>query len=261
MLASVTIRLFVAVLLGVLAASAMPQDANLAKVAKASASEFQPGLPPELANDGSESTRWSGIPGHNSGVWYQLDLPKSATIAEVLIRQYDRFSMEWDVQVRDGGSWRTVQHFGEPGKRLPINVLCTFPAPIETDGIRIANITNGPSFTEVELYGAGSRHLPALEMASDLRGNFVGMLCDGLGTQPMPGQPIHMSGQAAGRTWLASATTDQHGMFFVLFKQPPCPRACFRAPPSDFLLVLGAQWFRPSSRHNSDALAVLPCAS
>ena len=107
--------------------------ANLARSAKATASESQDDLTPEKAIDGNRDTRWSGIPGHNSGVWFQLDWDQPVTLGEVIIRQFDRFVMELDVQVWDAArnDWRTAEHFGKPGTRLPGVVLCRF-APLQT---------------------------------------------------------------------------------------------------------------------------------
>jgi hypothetical protein len=74
---------------------------NLALSARASAFEFQPGLPPELANDGQQETRWSGIPGHNIGGWYELHWEQPVRIGQVIVFQYDRYVREMDVQVWD----------------------------------------------------------------------------------------------------------------------------------------------------------------
>jgi delta 1-pyrroline-5-carboxylate dehydrogenase len=131
----------------------MDGTTNLALRARASAFEFQPGLPPELANDGKMETRWSGIPGHNTGAWYELDWDAPVRVGQVVIIQYDRYVKEMDVQLWDDGAkiWVTVQHFGTPDKRLPKVVVCRFP-PRSTTRLRLANITNGPSFNEVQVF-------------------------------------------------------------------------------------------------------------
>ncbi|HWA82290.1 MAG TPA: glycoside hydrolase family 2 TIM barrel-domain containing protein, partial [Fimbriimonadaceae bacterium] len=188
---------------------------NIARQAHASASESQEGLTPELANDGNEGTRWSGIPGHNNGVWYELDWDHPVQIGEVLVRQYQRYTFEWDVQVWDeeANDWKTVQHFGKPGVKLPGLVLCTLQPPVTTTRVRIANITNGPSFTEVEAYESAKAHPPVIALASDLRGNFVGMICDGLGTMPVASKGVRLDCQTAKGNWTAYAVTDAHGLF------------------------------------------------
>ena len=92
-------------------------------------------LTPEKANDGKMDTRWSGISGHNEGVWYQLEWKEPVEVGEVVIHQFDTFAMEWNVQVRDAktAEWRTVQHFGKPGVKLPLVVACRF-TPVQGDG-------------------------------------------------------------------------------------------------------------------------------
>lgn len=190
---------------------------NLALQAHAASSEFQPGLPAELGNDGKPETRWSGIPGHNRGVWYELDWDQPQQVGEVLVRQFQRFTFEWDVQVWDDqtGDWRTVQHFGAPNVRLPGLVLCTIDPPVTTGKVRIANITNGPSFTEVEVYASAHAHPPVISLASDLRGNFVGMICDGVGAQPVSSKAVQVKCDTKNGPWIAYAVTDLHGMFFA----------------------------------------------
>ncbi len=188
---------------------------NLARKAHALASESQQGLTPELAIDGKAGTRWSGIPGHNSGGWYELDWDSPQPIGEVLVRQYQRYTFEWDVQVWEdsSGDWRTVQHFGKPDVRLPGIVLCTIDPPVRTTKVRIANITNGPSFTEVEAYSSAHAHPPTIALASDLRGNFVGMVCDGVGALPIASKSVQIRCDTVKGPTIAYAVSDEHGMF------------------------------------------------
>jgi len=146
-------------LLVALSAPVSASGANLALAARATASEdFGPELVAGFANDGTTATRWSGISGHNSGVWFELDWPAPVTMRQVVIEQYDTYVKELDVQVWDGArnDWRTLQHFGTSDAKLPLVVVATF-APVTTAKLRIGNITNGPSFTEVEVY-AGTQH-------------------------------------------------------------------------------------------------------
>lgn len=208
--------LLLVALFGTLANLALAQE-NLARQAHATASEFQPGLPAELGNDGNVGSRWSGIPGHNEGVWYELDWDQPVTVGEVLVRQFQRFSFEWDVQVWDStaNNWRTVQHFGKPNVKLPGLVLCTIDPPVSTTKVRIANITNGPSFTEVEVYASPHAHPPVINLASDLRGNFVGMVCDGVGAMPVASKAIQIRGVTGKGEWHAYAISDDHGLFFA----------------------------------------------
>src|SRR6185503_10115221 len=70
---------------------------NLARRARVSASESQEGFLPELAIDGDRATRWSGIPGHNSGVWYELAWDAEVAVASLVLFQYDRYVEELDL--------------------------------------------------------------------------------------------------------------------------------------------------------------------
>jgi hypothetical protein len=192
-----------------------PLPENLALKAKATASEdFGPQLRPEFAIDGNPLTRWSGISGHNSGVWFQLEWPKPVTLRQLVIQQYDTFVMELDVQVWDEArqEWRTLQHFGKPGEKLPLVVVATFDA-VQTTKARIANITNGPSFTEVEAYSEPMP--PVTVLGSDVRGNAIGIVCDRWGRSPVSGASVHLSGQTAMGPWNGDAVSDEHGLFGV----------------------------------------------
>src|SRR5262245_27677709 len=73
-----------------------PSPRNLAREARASASETHEDFTPAKACDGDRQSRWSGIPGHNTGVWFQLEWAQPVKIGEVVIRQFDRFVMELD---------------------------------------------------------------------------------------------------------------------------------------------------------------------
>lgn len=207
--------------------TAPPAEKNLALAARATASETYQDLTPEKAIDGQTQTRWSGIPGHNADVWFQLEWDAPVRIAEVVLRQYDRFVMELDVQVWDerAGDWRTLQHFGEPGKRLPLVVVCR-TAPQETRRLRIGNTTNGPSFTEVEAYAAHFAQGLATRLASDVDGHFVGLVTDALGASPVPDAAVTLTGRARGgaaaggsgaaeQEWTATARSDENGLFIV----------------------------------------------
>lgn len=189
---------------------------NLALAAHASAFEEYQGMAAGLANDGQMQTRWSGIPGHNTGGWYELDWGQPVQIGEVLIFQYDRYVKEMDVQVWDdqGKVWRTLEHLGQPDSRLPKVVLCRFK-PVSTTRLRLAKITNGPSFTEVEVFESAFAHPPSVSLASDDDGHFIGMVSDEWGSAQVPGAEVLLSGQAKSGPWQATARSDQHGLFFV----------------------------------------------
>ena len=129
------------------AAEAAPQ--NLALQAHTLAFEEYQGMLAGLANDGRMETRWSGIPGHNLGGWFQLDWAQPVQVGEIVVFRYDRYVKEMDLQIGDlvNPAWVTVEHLGRPDRRLPRIVTCRFPSRRITR-VRLANITNGPSFTE-----------------------------------------------------------------------------------------------------------------
>ncbi len=187
---------------------------NLALHAKATASETQDNYVPELAIDGRYDTRWSGIPGHNSGVWYQLDWDKPVSIGQVILHQYDRFVIELDVQIWRNEQWVTVQHHGKPNVHLPRVVVSEFD-PVKTSRLRIGNITNGPSFTEVEVYQMPRVTKPFVQIASDAHGNVIGIATDQWGSDPNEGADIMLSGESKTGHWSASARSDSLGIFSV----------------------------------------------
>ncbi|MFZ1935695.1 MAG: glycoside hydrolase family 2 TIM barrel-domain containing protein [Thermoguttaceae bacterium] len=196
------------------AATAAESPKNLALDAKATASETQDDLSPEKAIDGRMDTRWSGIPGHNEGVWYQLEWKDPIEVGEVVIRQFDTFAMEWNVQVLDAktAEWRTVQHFGKPGVKLPLVVTCRF-TPCKVTGVRIADITNGPSFNEVEVYSRPFARGLATRVASDLQGHFIGIVSDADGASPVEGAAVTLSGTSPAGPWKSTAKSDAKGLF------------------------------------------------
>jgi len=205
---------------------------NLALQARATASESQGGLTPDKANDGNLSTRWSGIPGHNAGVWYELDWNEPVEVGEVIIHQYDTYVFECDVQVRSNktAEWQTVRHFGRPGVRLPRIVVCSF-APRRVTGVRIGNITNGPSFNEVEVYSRPIAIGIETHVASDLLGNIIGVVTDTWGASPVEGADVTFSGQSKNGTWKASARSNDKGMIAVAMPLGLAGKVAIRTEP------------------------------
>jgi len=208
--------LVLAVLPGI-GSTATHQNTNLALSARATASEsLLPDMTPEKANDGDIKTRWSGIPGHNSGVWFELRWPTSVKVAEVVVRQYDRYSEEWDLETwnSEKNEWVVQGHFGEKGKRLSLVVIAKFK-PVKTDAVRIANITNGPSFNEVEVYSDINTYPPKLAVASDLQGNYIGVLTDAFGSAPIARTKVTFSGRTLTGPWSESTESDDTGLFSI----------------------------------------------
>lgn len=190
---------------------------NLALAAKATASESYQDLTPDKAIDGNPSTRWCAIPGHSEGNWFQLDWDKPVKIGEVVIQQFDRYATAMDIQVWDGaaGSWRTVQHMGQPNLMLPRAVLCRMKT-VETTRLRIADITGGASFTDVLVSEtAGSAYEPSVRLASDVDGGFIGMVTDPWGSAPTAGAEVLLSGKCKAGEWRRRAVSDDKGLFFA----------------------------------------------
>ena len=197
-----------------LAAGAAPE--NLAVKAHASAFEDYQGMVAALANDGRLETRWSGIPGHNVGGWFQLAWDQPVRVGEVVVFQHDRYVKEMDVQVWDSTNqvWVTIEHLGSADRRLPKVVVCRFASRV-TQRVRLANITNGPSFSEVQVFEEPYSQPPALSLASDADGHFIGMISDSWGSAPLAGAEVALSGHAKSGPWQAAARSDDHGLFFV----------------------------------------------
>jgi len=199
-------------------ANAQPEvSANLARSAIASASEnFGAEMSAEKAIDGKENTRWSGIPGHNSGVWFQLNWKQRVTIGQLVIKQYDRYSMEWDVQIlsEDQQTWKTLRHDGKNGAKLPLVVVDDFPS-VTTSALRISHITNGPSFNEVEVFERPNAYPPVISTASDLQGNFIGIVTDAFGSEGHPAVQVKFQGQNQEGPWQYATRTDENGLFKI----------------------------------------------
>jgi hypothetical protein len=204
----------------VLALAAQARADNLARRAHATASESQDDLKPERAIDGDVASRWSGIPGHNSGVWFELAWDSAVPVGCVLLRQYDRYVHELDLEAFDDASqkWKRLAHFGSPGRRLPAIVLWRGPAAesnaaTRTTKLRVANITNGPSFTEVEVYANPLAYAPVVEMASDLRGHFLGVVTDEFGAAPVADAQLTVECTTPRGSIEQKVTSDANGLF------------------------------------------------
>jgi hypothetical protein len=196
------------------AADGLPR--NLALAAHASAFETYEGMAANLANDGNMDTRWSGIPGHNTGGWFELDWEQPVRLAEVIVFQHDRYVKEMDLQVWDqeNGAWVVLEHLGRPDGRLPRVIVCRFKSRF-TPRLRLANITNGPSFNEVQVFEEPFADLPVVNLASDADGRFLGMISDAWGSAPVAGAEVSLSGEAKAGPWQALARSDEYGLFFV----------------------------------------------
>jgi len=139
---------------------------------------------------------------------------KSRRSGEVVIHQFDTFAMEWNVQVLDAktAEWRTVQHFGKPGVKLPLVVTCRF-TPSKVTGVRIADITNGPSFNEVEVYSRSFARGLATQLGFRFAGAFHRHRLGRAGASPVEGAEVTLSGESPAGPWKSTAKSDAKGLF------------------------------------------------
>jgi hypothetical protein len=93
-------------------------------------------------------------------------------------------------------------------------LVCRTPTRF-TRRLRLANITNGPSFTEVQVFEDPSSHPPVVNVASDANGGLIGMVSDPWGSAPVSGAAVSLWGLAKTGPWKASARSDDYGLFFV----------------------------------------------
>ena len=141
---------------------------------------------------------------------------KPVRVAEVVVLQFDRSVSEMDLQVWDesSGAWVTLVASAARRRSCPRSMECRFE-PRTCSKLRLANITGGPSFTEVEVFERPFAPAPQLSLASDANGNFIGMVADGWGSAPLAGVEVSLSGQAAAGPWQTPARSDSNGLFFA----------------------------------------------
>jgi hypothetical protein len=201
------------------AQSPAPSSENLALRAHASASETQDAFAAALAIDGDPATRWSGIPGHNEGVWFELDWDAPVDVGCVVIHQVQRYVTEFDLDAFDDASatWKTLAHFGNASERLHGVVLWRAPdpsaAPVKTSKLRMARIANGPSFTEVEVHADPFGEPPELHASGDAAGHVIGIVTDRFGAAPVARAKVTLDFTTPIGSRRAEATTDEHGLF------------------------------------------------
>jgi alpha-L-fucosidase len=100
------------------------------------------------AFDGNEATRWGAEPGSHSG-WLQIDLGGEKTFdrAVFLEATWDRVE-DYELQVREGETWRTFYHGGTMG-----DVLVHFkPVTGRYVRLNVIKATDVPTIWEVDLY-------------------------------------------------------------------------------------------------------------
>lgn len=191
-------------------------SANVALSARATASSFSEGTKPENLNDGDIAhTQWSAKDGTNpADTWVELNWPTPVQFREVVIRQSgDPKLSHLNLETRDAsGQWRMVQSIGDSQHLLPRLVLAQFDAQTTTC-LRLSNFAGEVSLNEVEVYNRIDP--PVVVLASDLFNHIIGIVTDGFGTKPSANVPVRLQGNVAGKSWSASAKTDESGMFQV----------------------------------------------
>ena len=197
-----------------------PAAENLARRARATGSETQDPYAAPLAIDGDLKTRWSGIPGHNEGVWFELAWDAPVDVGCVVIHQFDRFVTEFDLDAWDDAAqkWTTLAHFGNPRDRLPLAILwrAAAAAPVtKTSKLRLARIANGPSFTEIEVYSDRWADPPELHASGDADGHIVAIVTDRFGIAPVVGAHVTLTIPTPAGPRSVDATSDDHGLLFV----------------------------------------------
>jgi hypothetical protein len=187
---------------------------NLALRAKAAASEsLNDELGANRAVDGDAGTRWSANVAHFDGVWFQLEWERPVTVAQVEILQFDRYLDAMDLQIWNEaeGRWQTLKHFGGEGK-LPKAIDATFE-PRKIGKLRLANFAGGPSFSEIAVYEQPQP--PVVTLASDAKGELIGIVTDKYGASPIAGANVELSGDAKSGPWKAAAKSGADGLFFA----------------------------------------------
>lgn len=201
--------------LGGLSMSACCWGEGLARNAVASASESLSGYSPDKAIDGDPATHWSTIPGHGEGNWLQLDWTDAVGIAEVVITFSERYTTSLEVQTWDAdkGTWVTQKQMGQPNLVLPKTVVCRFEL-VSTKKLRIGNITGGCAISELQVSeSAFAAYSPEVRMASDLNGNFIGVVTDPWGYSPVVDGEVELTGTSRTGPWTCKAHTDKNGLF------------------------------------------------
>ncbi len=126
---------------------AMAGSLTVGKAAKASG-EWSAGYAASMAFDGKEDTRWGAEMGSHSG-WLEVDLGAEKTFdrAVFLEASWNRVE-DYELQVREGETWRTFYHGGKMG-----DVLVHFkPVTGRYVRLNVIKANEVPTIWEVELY-------------------------------------------------------------------------------------------------------------
>ena len=153
-------RLIVAVIVPLVLLLTVPARADaaadlaLGKPAAASSTEggWVSGVGPQLANDGSESTRWSSS--YANGQWWRVDLGSSHEVARVWINWTSAYASWYRIEAStDGANYATVWEGSAHGSGWKVHNWASAPARY----IRFYGVTRatgfGFSFNDFGVYG------------------------------------------------------------------------------------------------------------
>lgn len=204
----------VAVLLCRLASAQDVLKEDLARAAQATASSEAEGTKAEYVVDGNiTDTAWRVKPGTSSSdTWVELNWKDAVEFQEVVIRQSGSPKLSHlNLETRDAsGRWRVLEPIGDSENLLPRLILAQF-APQKASGLRLSDFRGQVGLMEVEVYDR--KDPPVVVMGYDLLNHIFGVVTDGFGTRPFRDVPVELRGTVQGKSWKASAQTDENGIF------------------------------------------------
>jgi alpha-L-fucosidase len=133
------------------------RSSSLAYGKKAKASNiFQnsAGYRPAKAVDDDPASRWATDAGTRQA-WLEVDLGKSTTFNNVVIKEeFDRVQ-QYELQCKDGGQWWTIADGKKIGRKLKLE----FSPPVTARHVRlnILKATDGPTISELQLFAPKKR--------------------------------------------------------------------------------------------------------
>jgi beta-galactosidase len=202
-----------ALLSGGAAAQTVSRD-DLALNAHATASSEAEGTKAEHVVEGNSTDRvWRAKEGTSpADTWMELNWPGPVQFQEVVIRQTGSPTLSHlSLETRDaGGQWRPLQSIGDSHNLLPRLILTQF-ATQNANGLRVSDFRGRVGLMQIEVYNR--KDPPVVIMGSDLLHHIFGIVTDGFGTAPFPNVPVQLRGTVAGKSWQASAQTDDNGIF------------------------------------------------